>query len=466
MSEKDTTVSTRGSDLLAIGFGATVAMWALLYVCLMPGIGVPGDVVMGLMAVVLIAAGFVLGRRAGRSWRGGIGLGVIVTLVNLLVVTSLLGGDQPGVVREDAWVWLGGFAGFAIVTCTVATLIGRSTRKTQDDAHQGNAWHAAFPVVAICTTAGLIVAGGVVTGLEAGLAVPDWPNTFGHPMVFYPLSLMQKDGGVYAEHAHRLWGMLVGLTTIVLMIQTWRTDQRTWLRVLVVLVFLAVCLQGFIGGKRVYDKSVQLAMVHGVFAQVIFATLFVIAVACTRTWRNAAAAADTGQPAARSSASTERTIGITLVVLVFLQLVLGAVVRHFNHDHALLLHIALATAVFILAVIAAMRLIGMHGNAHPALKRIGIAVLGIVTLQVALGFGALIVTGMSAKAVEGDTSAVLADVIVTTAHQANGALLLGAATAMTLLASRLLGGGKNPQLGVSPNDQNTTALNSQSTETA
>ena len=62
----------------------------------------------------------------------------------------------------------------------------------------------------------LISSGGLVTGFRAGMAVPDWPNTFGHNMFLFPFTKMT--GGVFYEHAHRLLGSLVGLTALVLAI--------------------------------------------------------------------------------------------------------------------------------------------------------------------------------------------------------------------------------------------------------
>ena len=48
----------------------------------------------------------------------------------------------------------------------------------------------------------LLVTGGLVTGLESGLAVPDWPNSFGHNMLLYPISEM-KGGSVLLGNLER-----------------------------------------------------------------------------------------------------------------------------------------------------------------------------------------------------------------------------------------------------------------------
>ena len=82
----------------------------------------------------------------------------------------------------------------------------------------------------------------------------------GHPLILFPVSLMQRDVGTFAEHAHRLWGLLVGLTTIVLMARLWMTEPRVWPRWLSAGVVVAVVGQGVLGGTRVTEQSVHLAV--------------------------------------------------------------------------------------------------------------------------------------------------------------------------------------------------------------
>ena len=72
----------------------------------------------------------------------------------------------------------------------------------------------------------------MVTSKNVGLAVPDWPTTFGYNMFLYPLSRMT--GAVYYEHAHRLFGSLVGLTTLVLAAHLLRVERRAWVKRLAV----------------------------------------------------------------------------------------------------------------------------------------------------------------------------------------------------------------------------------------
>ena len=88
-----------------------------------------------------------------------------------------------------------------------------------------------------------------MTSAEAGLAVADWPTSFGYNMFLYPFSRMT--GGIYYEHAHRLLGALVGLTTLVLALFLQRVETRRWVRRLGWAALLMVVVQGVLGGLRV-----------------------------------------------------------------------------------------------------------------------------------------------------------------------------------------------------------------------
>src|SRR5690606_3174054 len=141
--------------------------------------------------------------------------------------------------------------------------------------------------------------GGLVTSANAGLAVVDWPTSFQANMFLFPLSRMTGGAGIYYEHAHRLFGSLVGLVTLVLLIFTVIVDRRRWAQVSVAIAFGAVVLQGVLGGTRVTSatptetasvdnaQSLALAAVHGVFAQLFFAFLCVNAAFLSRSWRTA-----------------------------------------------------------------------------------------------------------------------------------------------------------------------------------
>ena len=89
-------------------------------------------------------------------------------------------------------------------------------------------WPHRLAVILACATFPLLFIGGLVTSLGVGLAVPDWPTTFGYNMFLYPWSKMI--GGIFYEHSHRLVASCVGLLTIALALTLWLKEPRPWLR--------------------------------------------------------------------------------------------------------------------------------------------------------------------------------------------------------------------------------------------
>jgi cytochrome c oxidase assembly protein subunit 15 len=112
-----------------------------------------------------------------------------------------------------------------------------------------NRWLHRFAVLTAAATLVLIGIGGLVTSHEAGLAVPDWPTSYGYNMFLFPPSYWI--GGVFYEHSHRLLASLVGLLTTILAVWLWLKESRSWMRWLGVMAFFAVVLQGVLGGLRV-----------------------------------------------------------------------------------------------------------------------------------------------------------------------------------------------------------------------
>src|SRR3954466_4754260 len=108
-----------------------------------------------------------------------------------------------------------------------------------------NRWLNRYAWVTVAATLFLICSGGMVTSKGVGLAVPDWPTTFGYNMFVFPVS--RWIGGIFFEHIHRLIASVVGLLTIVLAVWLWRSETRRWLRMLGLVAVGAVLLQGILG---------------------------------------------------------------------------------------------------------------------------------------------------------------------------------------------------------------------------
>lgn len=263
-------------------------------------------------------------------------------------------------------------------------------------------------VLTAAATGVLIVFGGLVTNTGAALAVPDWPTTFGHNMFLFPPSGMV--GGVFYEHSHRLLGALVGLLTVGLAVTLWRGGGR--LRALGIAAVVAVILQGVIGGLRVVLTADALAIVHGPFAQAFFA--FVVALALLTSARMA-------EPAPAVDGAT-RALTVVTAALVYVQIVFGALLTHAGY---LAVHLAGATAVFVVAPLATARLRRSGDTVAAPAARIALALLAV---QLLLGAGSYLAR-FSAVSIPGGQLTLL---VLPVAHRLAGGLLLATTVVMAV----------------------------------
>jgi heme a synthase len=178
-------------------------------------------------------------------------------------------------------------------------------------------WYAVSVAASVLV---LICSGGLVTSHGAGMAVPDWPNSFGYNMFLLPVS--HWIGGVFFEHTHRLIGSGVGLLTIALCVITLLVENRTWVKWLGCIAVVAVIVQGVLGGLRVTEHNTLLGLFHGCLAQGFFCLTATIALVTSRFWYRIEAAPDQ----LRTRALRFWTVVVT--AMVFVQLVLGASMRH------------------------------------------------------------------------------------------------------------------------------------------
>jgi cytochrome c oxidase assembly protein subunit 15 len=273
-----------------------------------------------------------------------------------------------------------------------------------------------FAVLTAFSTLGLIVAGGLVTSTESGLSVPDWPLSYGKlmpPMV----------GGVFYEHGHRMVATTVGVLTLILAFWLARSEDRRWVRRLGILAVAAVIAQGVLGGLTVlYLLPTPVSVAHACLAQAFFCLVVTIAVVTSPRW----------QPASPRAGAASRLAAWTAGA-VFVQLVLGAVMRHTKAGLAIPdfplslgrivpplesfpVSIAFAHRAWAL-VVAGLAFAAAFSAARSGLRRTGFLLGSLVLVQVALGAA----TVLSGKAVA-----------ITTAHVATGALLLGTALALSL----------------------------------
>src|ERR1700739_940571 len=186
-------------------------------------------------------------------------------------------------------------------------------------------WYA---VVAAASVSLLVCSGGLVTSHEAGMAVPDWPNTFGYNMFLFPVS--KWVGGVLFEHTHRLIASTVGFLTIILAIWLWWTEERPTVKMLGLIEVASVILQGILGGLRVTMLKDQIGIFHACLAQAFLGLIVLIAIMTTNFWRSLSADVNL------SKVRALKTIAVATTVAIYVQLALGATMRHQHRDLAIL----------------------------------------------------------------------------------------------------------------------------------
>jgi cytochrome c oxidase assembly protein subunit 15 len=425
-----TTSATDRSYIVPLAFAMTVSMWAVAYFCRLPAVMAPSWLVLALMLFVVGLWGFKTGARSGGGWLAGAMVGSVAAALNMLILGSLLASAESGSVAPSALWWIpGSILVIGLVSGGLAAVGANQEVQTEPVA-----WTALLSKVAVAATFLLVVAGGLVTSNEAGLAVVDWPNSFGYNMFLYPLSRMT--GGIYYEHAHRLFGALVGLTTVVLAIRLWRRDERDWIKRLSAVAVVLVVVQGIFGGLRVTGgftlstsaedmaPSLALAVVHGVLGQIFLALMVGIAVVTSKHWF------DGPESEQRPSVRDDLTLQKWLIPILIVQLVLGAAQRHLAA--LLIVHISLAAIVVLMAVMVGVRAWGLYLRSWPV-EILGKALVILACSQVFLGIAALAVT--QGNAVVGSPTAL--EVTITTAHQAIGATILALSVALYLWTGRL-----------------------------
>ncbi len=278
-----------------------------------------------------------------------------------------------------------------------------------------------FAVFTACCTLLLLVAGALVTSHDAGLAVPDWPLSYGSlmpPMV----------GGIFWEHGHRMVATTVGFLTIILAIWIQRRDARAWMRWLGWAALAAVIAQGILGGltvKFLLPKPVSIS--HASLAQLFFCATVAIAFFTGKWWTNQEGAASLGS--SNGGMNAPLRLATATAAAVFVQLVLGAAFRH--KAIGLVPHIVWA------GVITAL-IIGTHRKIHVELTqavpvRLANALLGMLMLQLALGVGAWWTRTLAEEAAQ----PMPAMVGFTVAHVAVGAATLATSLALALACARV-----------------------------
>ena len=262
-------------------------------------------------------------------------------------------------------------------------------------------------VLTAAATLLLILAGGFVTTTDTGDTMRDWPKSWG-----------RIEGGAWVEWIHRALAAVVGVLVLLLAVRLQRTDPRRWLRALGWIAFAAVVVQALLGGLRVHQYApVTVAIVHATFAQVVFGAVIAVALFVSGRWRNAEA---------NEEVAAARRVALATTILVFLQLVAGAVTRHTGSGLAV--HLVNAGLVFVAGSMLASRLM-----ATP-LRRGAQHLSGLLLAQIVLGFITLAITRGGGYVASTQTPPI--QVVLVTLHVALGAAFLAGSLVLTLRCYR------------------------------
>ncbi|GIX03498.1 MAG: hypothetical protein KatS3mg113_0504 [Planctomycetaceae bacterium] len=273
-----------------------------------------------------------------------------------------------------------------------------------------------------------ISVGALVTSLDAGMAFADWPTSDGQGMLQYPW--LQAQGDKFWEHGHRLAGMLIGLATLCLAVVVWMAETPGSIRVTTTAVLAGVVVQGILGGQRVLFDERWLALIHGMFAAIVFGGM------CWLVWQTS--------PEGRSA--EERSTAVLPVsvwwlssctlLLLGIQYMLGGLLRHLGFAVAWLIHPWLAWGVWACAALLWWQ---ARPVCDPALQRTTRRLCLLLLLQIALGWFAwryhFGLPEWSLVALPGGRE----DIAFRSLHKVTGLLTFAAASVCWMHATRLLG---------------------------
>ena len=284
-----------------------------------------------------------------------------------------------------------------------------------------------FAILVACATFFLIIAGALVTSNDAGLATPDWPLSNGQ---FFPKMV----GNLFWEHGHRMVATTVGMLTIALAVYIRLKEKRQWVWKLGMFALVAVIAQGLLGGLTVkLMLPLAVSTAHATLAQLFFCTTVSLAVFTSRSWIEA-------QPLPAEKGNFPlRYLCTAALVTIFLQLILGATLRHSatwdQHlpTELILAHIGGALAVAITLGSAALSVLRRHKDVS-FLTRPAVVALSLLVLQLFLGVAAYVTRLASPN----DPQPLNPMVAITVAHVACGALVFVTTIVLTLRAYRVL----------------------------
>lgn len=290
-------------------------------------------------------------------------------------------------------------------------------------------WLHYWALLTVCATLPLLTLGAEVTTKQVGMVDQEWPT---YPWQLWLESWQEKGLGFLIEHGHRLAGYTVGFCAIVLTAGLWLGQPRRWLSWLGVAGLAGVVIQGVLGGLRVRLNAwwgPELAMIHGCFGPLVFALLVSLVLFTSRGWTNPSLSDEVTE-----GTPSLRRWSLIVFGLVYLQLVLGAWLRHKAPGWSQRGHFLMA-----FVVVAAVAWFGRGMLESTSVdRRLGTAfkfLVGLLVGQLLLGVEAWMIKFSSAGMVYPQRFLAHED-LVRTAHALVGWMILAATVIVALQAHR------------------------------
>jgi cytochrome c oxidase assembly protein subunit 15 len=291
----------------------------------------------------------------------------------------------------------------------------------------------------------MIWIGGLVTSTGSGMAVPDWPNTYGYNLFLYPWQTwVYGPWKLFLEHGHRLFGTLVGMIAICFLAAALWTRSRAAVRWLALVALVGVIGQGLLGGVRVRMNEITFAQIHGCVGPAFFAFTVVCAVVTSRRWREATA------PTSPGIGRIER-LAVIIALLAMLQIVLGSFLRHLpagarpgQFRLMLWFHLFIAAGLWAHISLITFR-VWRDFRQERWLRAPATRLALLVVLQVLLGLGTWVakygfpgwMSSFAFAAAYRPTADSTGQVSMATAHVAIGSLILATSALLAMRAWRL-----------------------------
>lgn len=286
-----------------------------------------------------------------------------------------------------------------------------------------------FALFTAASTLFLLFAGAMVTSTGSGLAVPDWPLSFGK---FFPAMV----GGVFYEHGHRMIAGCVALMITYQAFLLWRSEGRIWVQMLGFLAVLMVVVQAVLGGMTVLlGLPPEVSASHACLGQLFFCTTVILALVTSPLWHRQWEGV--GHDPALSWGA------LLLVAGFFVQLAIGALMRHTGAGLAIpdfplsygrwippvlsgpvAIHFAHRVGAFLLTglVLAWSGRVLLRYGHHRGLVTVALFLLAAVAVQVSLGASVIWLRR---------------PVGITSLHLAVGAICLATTVVATVVSFRL-----------------------------